>query len=198
MSTEAVIHKEDPGILKLTLILTAITTMAGVILGGVAYFTMPVAYENQIKAQQLARQQLLPAAASFTEIEGHDAWYVGIDSKGQPVGYIIKTAEKGYGGSITMLAGVDKSLKLIDYKVLSHNETPGLGELMKKEKFKKQFRGRDSGQMQLTKRGEEGKIQALTGATITSRAVMNALINGLKELKEVVGKTTQPKREQEH
>ena len=86
-----------------------------------------------------------------------------------------------------MMVGVDGDMKILDYQILQHNETPGLGEIAKKEKFRKRIRGRGLDNLEVTKRGEPGKIDAITGATITTDAVVKGLKKGLEELKSTMG-----------
>ncbi len=87
------------------------------------------------------------------------------------VGYaIIVKAPNGFGGDFDLMVGVDSSGKVLDTYVLSHKETPGLGDNMKKESFKGQFRGRTLQNTNWAVKKDGGDIDALTAATITSRA----------------------------
>jgi len=188
MSTAEQAHAhDDPSILKLTLTLAAVTTVAALVLGIVAYFTMPIAIENDVKHQDEAKRQVLPAATSFSPLAGMDHSFVGKDASGQTVGYVLATGEKGYGGEIHILLGVDTQGKITDYQIVAHNETPGLGEIAKKDKFRAQYNGRTVNQLEITKRGEQGKVQAITGATITTRAVTLAIQKAMKNLAAIQG-----------
>ncbi|RJO66138.1 MAG: FMN-binding protein [Myxococcales bacterium] len=182
MSHAAAIQKAEPGIFTLTLTLGAATTLAGLVLGLVAYVTMPAAIENDAKRKEAARQAILPQAASFEEMAGHHGWFAGKDASGRIIGYVVPAEGRGYGGGIAIALGLDADLKIVDYKILAHNETPGLGEIAKKDKFRAQFKGRGADQMEYTKRQEAGKIQAITGATITTKAVVGALTDAMKAL----------------
>lgn len=184
MSTAQTVHAAEPGILKLTFIMAAMTTVAGIVLGGLAYFTIPIAIKNNIERERKARQAILPAAASFQEMGVEHGWYEGKSVSDELVGYVLQTSERGYGGSIRISLGVDKDLKIITYKITGHNETPGLGDKAKKPKFKDQFKDRSMDQLKLTKRKEAGKINAITGATITSKAVVKAIEKALVKLDE--------------
>ncbi len=193
-----VAHKE-PGILHLTLVLAATTTIAGLILGFVAYFTMPIAIQNDLKRKEAARKELLPAAVSFEAIPGRDECFEGRNADGRPVGYVLKTVAHGYGGAIVMIVGVDENKRIVDYRIMQHNETPGLGEIAKKDRFRKQFAGRDRNVLEVTKRGEEGKVQAITGATITTVAVVKAIRSALESLDNPAPETgAKPEREGRH
>lgn len=188
-TNEAMAHEvKEPGLFKLVAIMTATTTLAGIVLGIIAFYTMPIAVENDRLRREKARKELLPSAASFQKIEGHEGWFVGRDDDGEAIGYIARTSEKGYGGSIVILVGIDNDFKIMDYRIIQHNETPGLGEIAKREKFRKKLKGRGLGNMEITKRGEEGKIEAITGATITTVAVVDALKKALEGIETMVAK----------
>ncbi len=77
----------------------------------------------------------------------------------------------GYSSIIELLVGVDNDGEIIGIKVLSQSETPGLGANIVKEEYLKQYIGKKQAEIKLNKDG--GEIDAITGATITSRAVAN-------------------------
>ena len=104
---------------------------------------------------------------------------MGKDAAGNVVGYALSVSSKGFGGDVTMALGLtpDGEVKKISFTEL--NETAGLGMRANEDSFKDQFPGK-SGSVSLVK-GDAGEnqISALTGATITSTAVTNALNAGL-------------------
>ncbi|APF19880.1 RnfABCDGE type electron transport complex subunit G [Caldithrix abyssi] len=113
------------------------------------------------------------------------------DSTGKVIGYaVIVNAPNGFSGDFEMMIGIDSTGKVLDTYVLNHKETPGLGDNMKKEDFRKQFRGRTLDNTKWAVKKDGGDIDALTAATITSRAftsgVKRALMvfQALKEEKE--------------
>ena len=88
----------------------------------------------------------------------------------------------GYGGDIVLMVGFRKDAKtVISYKVLSANETPGLGMKLTTPEFADQFRGKDGSSLKVKKDG--GEIEAITSATITSRAVCRAIEDARSKLK---------------
>ena len=92
------------------------------------------------------------------------------------------TCKDGYGGDITLMVGFKKDKKtVISYKVLAASETPGLGMKLKTPEFADQFRGKDGTSLKVKKDG--GEIEAITSATITSRAVCRAIEDAQKKLK---------------
>ena len=91
------------------------------------------------------------------------------------------TCKDGYGGDITLMVGFKKDKKtVISYKVLAASETPGLGMKLKTPEFADQFRGKDGSSLKVKKDG--GEIEAITSATITSRAVCKAIADAQSKL----------------
>ncbi|MEE1239361.1 MAG: RnfABCDGE type electron transport complex subunit G [Acutalibacteraceae bacterium] len=107
---------------------------------------------------------------------------------GEIIGYIFKTAEKGYGGDVSVMTAVNpdgtvKSVAILDVS----NETPGLGQNAAKESFYTQYAGKESG-ISLLKNGADSaknEVNAVTGATITSTAVNKAVNEALKQFENV-------------
>ena len=92
------------------------------------------------------------------------------------------TCKDGYGGDITLMVGFKKDKKtVISYKVLAASETPGLGMKLKTPEFAGQFAGKDGTSLKVKKDG--GEIEAITSATITSRAVCRAIADAQSKLK---------------
>ena len=88
---------------------------------------------------------------------------------------------EGYGGDIVLMVGFKADKKtVISYKVLSANETPGLGMNLKNPEFADQFSGKEASGLRVKKDG--GEIEAITSATITSRAVCKAIADAQKKL----------------
>ena len=91
------------------------------------------------------------------------------------------TCKDGYGGDITLMVGFKTDKKtVISYKVLAASETPGLGMKLKTPEFAGQFAGKDGTSLKVKKDG--GEIEAITSATITSRAVCRAIEDAQKKL----------------
>ena len=92
------------------------------------------------------------------------------------------TCKDGYGGDVTLMVGFKKDKKtVISYKVLAASETPGLGMKLKTPEFANQFKGKDGASLKVKKDG--GEIEAITSATITSRAVCRAIADAQSKLK---------------
>jgi len=99
-------------------------------------------------------------------------------------GYTFIAAGSGYGGPIDILVGMNPDYTLRDIEVLSHTETPGLGNKIIEEPFTEQFVGLRVDEIVLSRDG--GKIDAITGATISSRAVTEAIQDRMIEVIEIL------------
>jgi electron transport complex protein RnfG len=164
--------------LRLGLVLLIITAIAGLILGGAHSITAGPIAETAKKAKQAAMIEILPQADEFKEVADKtndkilevNAGY----KNGEIVGYALKVAPSGYGGAIEMMVGISNEGKIGGIKILSHTETPGLGANAPKIEFSGQYTDKPiSKKLQVVKgtASNDNEIEALTGATITSRAV---------------------------
>lgn len=116
-----------------------------------------------------------------------------MDKNGNLIGYVFSaTSPSGYGGDIKVAIGVsNKTNKITGFTVLSHSETAGLGAKATEDEFKSQFIGKSANGINYTKNGasNDTEIDALSGATITSNAVCEAVDSALAvynyQLKEV-------------
>lgn len=98
-------------------------------------------------------------------------------------GYIVILKVKGYGGPIRMAVGIGKDGEVRGISIISHNETPGLGANVENEEFLGQFIGKTiSDPLEV---GED--IQAITGASITSKAASKEVEEALKAFDEIEG-----------
>lgn len=166
---------------KITLNLTMATLLAGIIIGTVFFFTAPIAEKQRKIQKELSMKELVPDATNFVEVEGKHEWFRA-EKDNKAIAYLVLTEQKGFDGHIKLFVAVSPEKKVIGYKVLSHKETPGLGDAAFKPRFASQFTGKGIENMELVKIQEEGKILAITGATITSRAVTTAVKRVLTEI----------------
>lgn len=167
--------------IKLSGILCAITLIASLLLAGVNYITKTKIAEAEERATVEAMQKILPDAENFEEVEKN----VFEGRKGDTViGYCSKVKTIGYGGAIEMIVAFDLNGTVCGIEILSHSETAGLGAKATDDSFKGQFKGKNS-QLTVVK-GETfdpSQVSAITGATITSRAVAE---DGIKSAYESV------------
>lgn len=126
---------------KITLNLTMATFISGIIIAVVFYFTAPIAEIQRIKMKEQSMKDLVPSATAFTPIEGKEEWFKA-EKEGELLAYLILTHEKGFDGHVKMFLAATPDQKVIGFKVLSHKETPGLGDQAFKPKFADQFTGK--------------------------------------------------------
>ena len=158
-------------VLRLALTLLAITSVVAVALAGVNMITAPAIAELNAKNTQAAIETVLPGGGE----EVTDFPAVDLVSKvyASETGYAVQATPSGFDNTITMMVGVDKAGNVLGIDVISHTETAGLGAVADAGTpagiaFREQFIGA-SGSVSVTKDG--GQMDAITGATITSRAI---------------------------
>jgi len=118
----------------------------------------------------------------FTSNDANDCYVVFADN----IGYAVKTIGSGYGGTIEMLVALEPTnlsstddLILRGLSVISHSETPGLGDKITQSFFLDQFQEVFFSGIELSKTG--GDIDAISGATISSKAVINGIVSSIEE-----------------
>ena len=157
-------------VLRLALTLLAITALVAAALAGVNSITAPAIAELTAQKTQEAIQAVLPGGG-----EEVDFPETALVSKvyASETGYAVEVTPGGFDNTITMMVGVDTEGKVLGISIISHTETAGLGAVAAAgtpagEAFRAEFVGA-SGSVSVTKDG--GEVEAITGATITSRAV---------------------------
>ncbi len=169
--------------LKLGLILGAISLVIALLLSVVNMATKDIIIKRQEEEVQNALAKVITDADTFNKIDHSLEVYEA--KKGEnTVGYCVKTLPSGYGGEITMIVGVGTDGIVKGVSITSMNETPGLGALAQKDNFLNQFTGK-GGNLAVSKDG--GKIEALSGATVTSRAVTSGVNEAVAAVKELTG-----------
>ena len=188
-------------IVKNAFILTAITVIAGLLLGVVYGVTKEPIANAKAKAKQEAFQSVLSDADSFETVDNLDTdaasellksngyssdaieeVALGKDKSGETIGYVINVvSHEGYGGDIEISVGIQADGTVKGIEMLSISETAGLGMKSTEPAFKDQFKDKKVETFSYTKTGEEGddKIDAISGATITTNAVTTSAINGI-------------------
>ncbi len=180
--------------MKITLGLVAIFIAAGLIMGITYKFTSPVRFYAEKKEKEEALKEMAPEATDPIKPAGNWAnhgksyEYYRATSGGKAVAYISSTAGKGYSSYISMLVSLDTDLKIKGVKILHHAETPGLGDQVEdRVLFLDQFRGKELSQLKLVKTETTENIQAISGATISSRAVTNGVKDAVQTLVDKYG-----------
>ena len=169
--------KDIASIVKTALSLFLICAVAAGALAYVNSVTAPTIASNSAAAADKARGEVLPEADGFEEkTTANGTVYYAAQKDGETVGDVFTTSAKGYGGDVEIMTGVNADGTVAGISILTINETPGLGMNAKKDAFRDQFKGK-SGRLAVNKDG--GEIVALTSATVTSRAVTNAVNQAL-------------------
>ncbi len=103
------------------------------------------------------------------------------------IGYVIQSFGKGYSSYINTFIAVDKDFKVQKINILGHGETPGLGDEIETDWFRNQFKDKSIDHLKVIKGDTKEDIQAISGATISSRAVTeDAVKNGVAFLIKTV------------
>ena len=171
----------------MVIVLTAVTVIAGVLLGYVNELTKdPIAAANA-KALNEAIKLVVPGFDNqptedpdTIDVNGMSYLVYKATKGGKFIGAAVQSASNGFGGPLTILVGFDVEGNIIDYSLLSHAETPGLGskaDTWFKKDGKGSIIGLNPGQAPLVVSKDGGKVDAITASTITSRAFLAAVNN---------------------
>ena len=127
--------------------------------------------------------KIFPEAGSVGRVDYKDGrYYPVMDKSGKQCGLIIYTEKKGYEGPIKIIVGLDLDAHIVNY-LMSQRETPHYVSEIIKPEFKERFKGKGKEQLRFKKDDPAGEIDAVTGATVTSRA----LLDGLRESATLAG-----------
>lgn len=167
-------------LLRYGITLSVICMAASGLLAGVHALTREKISAQATKEERAALVEVMPQADSFEAvIEGNETlYYRAFDKEKILIGVAFKAQGKGYGGAVETLAGMRLDGSLSAVKVLSQNETPGIGQLVTEPSFTDQFK--------MHKADTLDGVQAITGATISSRAVIDAVKLKAREIQELL------------
>lgn len=161
-----------------TIALLIICLVATTLLAVTNNVTMEKIALNAVETEKASRMLVLPEGKEYGEVTALDSgitYCIGTNESGEEVGYVFTSGAKGYGGTVAVMVGVDMTGTITGVEILSHAETPGLGANAVKPDFKDRFIGK-TGVLTVDKTSNEGQnIQAITAATITSKAVTSAV-----------------------
>lgn len=175
--------KMKSSLLNMVLSLGIISLAAAALLAGVYTITKDPIAATEKATQAQAKLDVLPIegveiAEEAVVVEGKNVYFATVD--GAPAGAAVEVSENGFGGKFTVMVGFDKEGTLLGYKVLNHQETPGLGSKMQewfsnKDKAAACVNGKNPGVANFTVSKDGGDIDAITAATISSRAFLLAV-----------------------
>ncbi|HMM30223.1 MAG TPA: FMN-binding protein [Clostridia bacterium] len=162
-------------------VLFSICLVVSAALGLTNSVTAPLIEEAERAAAEAARLEVLPEASGFESVylEGLPQGVTNVYRAQNGVGFVFMLSTKGYGGELRLICGVNAEGNITATKVLVHAETQGLGSKITSGTFSGQFIGKDS---------ELSDVSAISGATISSNAYINAIKDAfaaLEKAKEV-------------
>ncbi len=175
-------------ILKPTIVLALICIITSALLAYTNSLTAPIIADLAVETELNTRKEVLKNAAEFVDEDLNGVAYcIGKDAGGATIGYVFTTAAKGYGGDVKIMVGVNADGTVAGVQILSLSETPGLGMNATNPGFLEQFIGKTYGIGVNKNEPGENEIKALTGATITSNAVTNAVNIAFDYYLEITG-----------
>lgn len=157
-------------------ILGLICVVAAGLLAGVNSLTKSRIVAQAEKEEKAGLKEVMPQGARFEAVEADAAYYKVFDEKDRFIGAVFKAQAKGYSSTVLTLAGMLKDGTITAIKILSQNETPGLGAKVAESDFTGRFREKKN----------LNDVQAVTGATISSRAVIDSVKSKAEEIKKII------------
>lgn len=181
--------------LKKSWLMIVMSLVFGGLVGFIYQQLQPRIQQNMAEEINQGMTSLLPSAQSYEAVTGEDGavlYRVGKGSDGHPVGYAIQAEGAGFADTIGLLIAIEEDLEtLAGIAILSSNETPGYGDKINNPPFRGQFADCPVDQpLTVVKSGDREKrdpeIVAITGATISSRAVVSIVNDAVTTLKQQV------------
>ena len=177
--------KLESSLMNMALVLTGVTVIAGALLGYVNELTKGPIAEANAKALSDAIALVVPGfdnnpaeAPESIDLNGATYKIYKATKGGEFIGAAVESSANGFGGALNVLVGFDKEGNIIDYSLLSHAETPGLGSKAAdwfKKGQKGDITGKNPGKGALVVNKDGGDVDAITASTITTRAFLNAV-----------------------
>lgn len=183
-------------IIRPAVMLTVICLVVTALLAGTNLLTKDQIERQKQEAARTSRELVLPGVTEFEEAkttgaEGEEVGYYIGKNGGEIAGYVFTTTASSYGGQIQVMTGIQADGAVTGVELLSINDTPGLGMNAQKEDFRAQYHQAipESGQFSVIKSGDQqdGEIMAMTGATITSQGVTDAVNSAIALYQTVKG-----------
>lgn len=162
------------------LVLTVICIVISGALAVTNSVTAPIIEKADMERAESARKEVLPHADSFTQIICDDVpdSVKEIFKADNDTGYVFTVVVSGYGGDIKIFCGIDEKGLITATRMIEHEETQGMGSKAAEEPYSSQYIGKDS--------SLEG-IDAISGATITSKAYIKAVRDAFEAYESVKG-----------
>lgn len=211
MAQDQILQEKEPSSFRLIATLGVAGFFSGVVLVGSFIFTQPIILANKAKALSAAIYKVLPGCAEYKSLlltngvleplpEGVELGqegvnpevFAGFDKEGKLIGFAVTTEEPGFQDIIAGIFGYDPVKgEIIGLEILDSKETPGLGDkILKDADFRKNFQALATHpEIKAVKKGEKEnpyEVEAITGATISSKAVVRLLNKGMGQWEEAM------------
>ena len=180
---------------NMVLVLFTITLLSSAAVGGVYMLTEEPIAQAKVAAVNNALKQVLPEYEATTsqdiEVNALPVKVHTATVADKAVGYAVEsTSKNGFGGAVSLMVGFDAEGTILNINVLEQKETPGLGTKMTDEgnALLASLKGKDAAQVKMTVKKDGGDIDALTAATISSRAYAEAVAIAYEAYKVASGK----------
>jgi electron transport complex protein RnfG len=172
---------KEMGVVLLKLVVLSI--VAAAILGAVYIPTQEQLKIYQEEQRKLALVDVMPLADHFDPVKSGEEilYYRALDADNNLVGYSFFRDQSGSQSVITLAGGIDTNYRVTGIKIMSHAETPGLGAKIIESTFTDQFKGVSESDLLLSK--NDGAINAITGASVSSQAVIDGIQTKINEIK---------------
>lgn len=173
-------EKFKDGVIGPPVVLTLVCLLITFFLALTHQITAPLIAQAEETAAQKARAEVLPAADTFTPVTGAEL-PEGVSSAysaDNNAGYVFQVMAKGYKGNVDFMVGLDAAGRYTGITMLTNNETPGLGSRVGEPEYLGLYVGQNA---------PDG-VDSITGATLTSRALKNALRLSTQAYNAVTGK----------
>lgn len=192
MSKEKKSKLQPKEILRPVLVLFIICLVVSAALAGTNLLTEDKIAQINQQTQEESQQQVLPDAQTFETATTADGTEYVVGKSGEEiVGYVFTTSSNSYGGALEVMTGIKTDDTVTGVNILSIDDTPGLGLNAQNEEFRDQYKQTipASGSFEVIKNATagDGQIAALTGATITSNAVTDAVNQAVALYQSVKG-----------
>lgn len=180
---------ENPVVLSLVLLV--ISLVVAVLLAFTNSITKDKIEENTLAEQNAAKREVMAEATEFIDMNYQSGSVKAVyqATKGDKmVGWCVNVTPNGYGGAIDIMVGISPDMSVSGIKVVSNSETAGLGAKAADAAFSDQFENKKT-PLSVIKNGkaEDDEIVAITGATITSSAVVQGVNDAIEAVKAVGG-----------
>ncbi|MDD3350595.1 MAG: RnfABCDGE type electron transport complex subunit G [Eubacteriales bacterium] len=170
-----------------SLVLFLICLVVTAALAGTYQLTQPIIENINAENANIARGEVLPSGADgFTKADSELIEnVVDVYQANNGSGMTFTTVDKGFGGTITVMVGIDNAGAITGVKVTGHSETPGLGTKAMTVDYLSQYVGQTA--ITRTDEAEKTQIDAITGATVSSNAIFRATNTALAQYEEIGG-----------